>query len=220
VPLFALSDELIFPSPFLADEDGLLAIGGDLTPERLMLAYSMGIFPWYSHGEPIMWHAPNPRFVLFPEKIKISKSMKQLIRQDKYSITVNKTFPAVMKFCENVRRKDQEGTWITHEMKKAYCRLNELGHATSIEVWNKKTNWLVGGLYGVHIDDVFFGESMFHTESNTSKLALIYLAANFNYKIIDCQVHTEHLESMGAEYIPLHEFLQYLPYGKKQTEQI
>lgn len=206
MPVFRLTEELIFPSPFLAEEDGILAIGGDLSVERLLLAYQNGIFPWYSDDEPIIWHAPNPRFVLFPEKIKISRSLKQLINKEVYTITVNTSFSEVIENCSNIARAGQDGTWITQEMKQAYINLHKAGFATSVEVWNE--NKLAGGLYGVHINQVFFGESMFHLEPNTSKIALAFLAKMMNFKIIDCQVHTSHLESLGAEYISLAEFLK------------
>jgi leucyl/phenylalanyl-tRNA---protein transferase len=208
MPIYQLTDQPVFPSPFLADEDGILAIGGDLSTERLLTAYSHGIFPWFNDDEPIIWHAPDPRFVLFPEKIKISKSMKQLMRQNKFKVTVNQAFESVIKYCAATERKEQDGTWIIPEMIEAYCALHDLGHATSIEVWDHEL--LVGGLYGVHIGDVFFGESMFQNTSNASKLALIFLAQNLPYKIIDCQVHTSHLESLGAEYISLKQFLTYI----------
>lgn len=205
MPIFQLTESLVFPSPFLAEPDGLLAIGGDLTVERLILAYQNGIFPWYNTGDPILWHSPNPRFVLFPNKIKISKSLEQTIRNNNYSISVNKAFEEVINNCSKIQRNDQNDTWIIPEMKEAFIDLHKKGFATSIEVW--KNEELVGGLYGVSIGNCFFGESMFHKLPNTSKIALAFLAQNFDSKIIDCQVHTNHLESLGAEYIPLADFL-------------
>ena len=214
MPVYQLTKKLIFPHPSLAEPDGLLAIGGDLTTERLVLAYKNGIFPWYNEDEPILWFAPNPRFVLFPEKLKVSKSMKQLINKNEYLITLNQSFEDVIKNCKKVKRKNQNGTWITNDMEKAYKIMHKKGIAHSEEVWNKKEE-LVGGLYGVNLGTVFFGESMFHKENNTSKLALIYLGTKFDFSIIDCQVYTKHLASLGAENIPFNSF-----YAKivKETE--
>lgn len=208
MPIYKLSKELIFPDPLKA-EDGVLAIGGDLSPERLLLAYSNGIFPWYNEGEPIIWHAPDPRFVLFPENFYCSKSLKRLIKQEKYTFKVDTNFEAVIQNCKQIFREDQDGTWITNEMEKAYINLHELGFAHSIEVYNQE-NKLVGGLYGIKLGDVFFGESMFHLESNTSKLAFYHLVSHFQLKLIDCQVYTEHLESLGADDISLSRFLDLL----------
>ncbi|ADY53583.1 leucyl/phenylalanyl-tRNA/protein transferase [Pseudopedobacter saltans DSM 12145] len=206
--IFKLEEELIFPPCHLAEEDGLLAVGGDLSPERLLLAYTNGIFPWYSDDTPILWYAPHERFVLFPEKLKISKSMKQVIRSGKFEVTIDEAFPEVIKTCAKITRKDQDGTWITNDMQKAYIKLFRLGFAHSVEVWEEGS--LVGGLYGVLINKIFCGESMFSKTSNSSKLALIWLAENIDLKLIDCQVHTNHLESMGAEMISMEEYLKYL----------
>lgn len=206
MPVFQLTEELVFPHPMLANEDGLLAIGGDLSSERLLLAYQNGIFPWYNEGEPILWHAPNPRFVLFPKKIKISKSMKQVLKKGAFTVQLNTCFEEVLQHCKNAKRVGQDGTWITSDIEKAYTALHHQKIAHSIEVFNASNN-LVGGLYGIQLGSVFFGESMFQKESNASKVALIHLAQNFDLKLIDCQVHTDHLESMGAEEIPLEEFL-------------
>lgn len=205
--VFQLTDELIFPDPSYANTNGLLAIGGDLRVERLLLAYENGIFPWYSEGEPILWYATNPRFVLFPDQVKVSKSMRKLLSKNLFSVTENKAFIDVMKNCAEAKRPDQFGTWITDEMIEAYTKLFELGFARSIEVWNSE-NELVGGLYGVELNGCFFGESMFHRVSNASKVAFIHLCQNNNYKVIDCQTHTQHLESLGAEMIDLEEFLK------------
>lgn len=205
MPIFQLDEELIFPHPKLA-EDGILAVGGDLSPQRLLLAYKNGIFPWYNKGEPIIWHAPDPRFVLFPEKFRISKSLRLLINKNKYRCSFNANFEKVILNCKNITRKNQAGTWITEDMKKAYINLHKLGYAFSIEVYNLQ-NKLVGGLYGIKLGKVFFGESMFSKESNTSKIALSFLIKNVDLKLIDAQVHTNHLESLGAEHIPLDDFL-------------
>lgn len=208
MPIYQLSKDLIFPDPLLA-EDGIIAVGGDLSPERLLLAYRNGIFPWYNEGEPIIWHAPNPRFVLFPEDLYVSKTLKRLIKQEKYHYTINEDFEGVIRNCKLVKRDYQEGTWITNDMEKAYIQLNKLGFAHSIEVRNAN-NDLVGGLYGILLGKVFFGESMFHLESNTSKLAFHHLINSFDLELIDCQVYTEHLESLGALDIDMVEFLALL----------
>lgn len=208
MPIFKLTDELIFPHPQLA-EDGVLAIGGDLSPERLLLAYQNGIFPWYNQDEPIIWHAPDPRFVLFPRKFKRSKSLKQLIKKQIYHCSINQDFEGVINNCKTMIRKDHQGTWITKEMKSAYIQLHKLGFAYSVEV-NNSNDKLAGGLYGIKLGRVFFGESMFTKESNTSKIALAYLIDNLNLAVIDAQVHTPHMESLGAEHISLNQFLIFL----------
>ena len=185
--MILLGEEIIFPNVDVASPDGIVAIGGDLSPKRLILAYKSGIFPWYNEGEPIIWYSPDPRMVLFPGKLKISKSMKS-------------TF-----------RKDQAGTWITNDMRKAYIKLHELGIAKSVEVW--KNNELVGGLYGIDLDNIFCGESMFSKTSNASKIAFIHLSQKLeknNYKLIDCQVYNDHLASLGAEEISRKEFIDFL----------
>jgi leucyl/phenylalanyl-tRNA--protein transferase len=204
-----LTNKLWFPNVNEATDDGLLAIGGDLSVERLLLAYKTGIFPWFEIDTPVLWWSPNPRFVLFPEKLKISKSMRQVLRNRDYVVTVNKDFRSVITECSKVKRNEQEGTWITENMVNAYIKLHELGYVKSIEVWNKKT--LVGGLYGVDLGNgVFCGESMFAKESNVSKVGFITFTQNTNYKLIDCQVYTNHLESLGAEEISREEFLNFL----------
>ncbi len=208
MPVYQLTEELIFPHPKYA-EDGVLAIGGDLSPERLLLAYQNGIFPWYSDDEPIIWHAPDPRFVLFPEKFKKSKSLNQLINKQIYTCSLNQNFEDVMLNCKSITRKEDEGTWINNDMIEAYYRLYKYGLAQSVEVKNKAGK-LVGGLYGVKLGKVFFGESMFSIEPNTSKIALDYLIKNTDIKLIDTQVYTSHLESLGAEYISLNTFLTLL----------
>jgi leucyl/phenylalanyl-tRNA--protein transferase len=209
--MFLLGKKIEFPDVELASPDGILAIGGDLSPERLLLAYRNGIFPWYSEGEPIVWYSPEKRMVLFPEEIKVSKSMKQLIRRGTYHITWNENFEEVIKACQESPRKDQDGTWITEEMRLAYIRLHEMGHAKSVEVWREEE--LVGGLYGIDLGHVFCGESMFSREANTSKFAFINLAERLekdNYRLIDCQVYTAHLASLGALEIPRKEFTKLL----------
>ncbi len=201
-------DKIWFPAPELANEDGLLAIGGDLSVQRLLLAYRSGIFPWFSEGDPILWYSPHDRFVLFPEKLKISSSMLKVLGSGNFRITCNEAFPEVINACANSIRKDQEGTWITDTMKSAYIQLYHLGYAHSVEVW--ENDLLVGGLYGVQVNHVFCGESMFARVSNASKVALIYLCQHYNFKLIDCQVYTSHLESMGAGFISLDEYLALL----------
>lgn len=207
--IFQLSEDTIwFPKSELADEDGLLAVGGDLSPARLILAYQNGIFPWFSEESPILWYAPHERFVLFPEKLKLSKTMRKLLKTNKFKLTFNTAFPDVIRACATISREDQLGTWITNDMEKAYIQLFELGYAHSVEVWEK--DQLVGGLYGVEMNSVFCGESMFSKVSNASKVALISLCQNKNYKLIDCQVHSDHLESLGAEFISTNQFMEFL----------
>jgi len=211
--MFCVNDKLVFPPVQLSNSEGLLAIGGDLSVERLALAYKSGIFPWYNEGEEILWWSPDPRMVLFPNEIKISKSMRSLIRKNKYKITENTAFEQVIKLCSSMPRKDQSGTWLHKDMIEAYINLFHHGKAYSVEVWNE-ANQLVGGLYGVLSNEqVISGESMFHLEPNTSKLAFIHLAqkaAEENIKVIDCQLYTNHLASLGAREIPRNEFISYL----------
>lgn len=207
--IFRLNHTIEFPPVHLAEEDGLLAIGGDLSVERLLLAYRSGIFPWYSAGEPILWHSPNPRFVLFPHHLKVSKSMLQWIKKKKHHVTFNHAFKEVIEHCSAIERKDQDGTWIVDEMKEAYISLHETGVAISVEVWNE-SNELVGGLYGVLLHHFFAGESMFSKEPNCSKWALICLLEQYQLRLIDCQVYTEHLESLGAEMIDRADYLSLL----------
>ncbi|WP_017257081.1 leucyl/phenylalanyl-tRNA--protein transferase [Pedobacter arcticus] len=206
--IFQLSDELIFPDPELAEADGLLAVGGDLSLERLLLAYQNGIFPWFNEDDPILWYSPPERFVLFPREVKISKSMRQILNSKKFKVTYNQHFDAVIKNCAECNRAGQDGTWINSLMLDAYARLHQKGYVHSIEVWEDKE--LVGGLYGVLINEVFCGESMFSKKSNASKTALIWLCENANIKLIDCQVYTEHLESMGAKMVNRANFLALL----------
>lgn len=204
-----LSQKIAFPDVSEATFEGLLAVGGDLSSERLIHAYSKGIFPWFEDDEPLLWWSPDPRFVLFPENLKISKSMKQILRKNVFEVTVNKDFKSVIEHCSIAKREGQDGTWITDQMTKAYTKLHQLGYAKSVEVW--QNNELVGGLYGVDLGNkVFCGESMFTKVSNASKVGFITFVQNSNYKLIDCQVHTKHLESLGAGSIPRTEFLRFL----------
>lgn len=195
---YRLEERLAFPHPSLADDDGLLAIGGDLSAERLLLAYEHGIFPWYSEETPILWYAPSTRFVLYPLELKISKSMRQFMRKSVLRNRHNTAFHEVIQRCADAQRPGQDGTWITADMQKAYIRLHELGFAHSIETFDEQDK-LVGGLYGVQIGEVFCGESMFADVSNASKLAFIYLCQQFKFKLVDCQVYTDHLSSLGAK---------------------
>ena len=204
-----LTYEIKFPEVAQASPEGLLAIGGDLSVERLLLAYRSGIFPWFDKTQPILWWSPDPRFVLFPEKLKISKSMKQLFNRKAFDITYNTCFDKIIEECSKIKRKGQKGTWITSEMIKAYTKLHELGFATSVEVWLEGE--LVGGLYGVDLKNgIFCGESMFSKMSNASKYGFIAFIQDTNFKLIDCQVFTEHLASLGAEEINRKAFLSYL----------
>jgi len=212
MPIYRLSDDLAFPLPSNAEEDGLLAIEGDLCPERLLLAYSNGIFPWFSDDEPILWWSPDPRFVVYPKDIRVSHSMKKLFKHNTYKVSYDTCFRDVIFNCSNLRK--ETGTWITNEMIEAYCKLHELGYAHSVETWHQGK--LVGGLYGVSIGKCFFGESMFSTMDNASKTAFISLGKVLKEKgfsIIDSQVHTTHLESLGAVYISRKKFLELVKEG-------
>lgn len=197
--MFIVSDELCFPPVELAGEDGLLAIGGDLSLNRLLLAYKNGIFPWYNEDEPICWWSPNPRFVLYPSQIKISSSMKTVLHNGRFRFTINKSFADVIQNCKTVARKGQDGTWISAAMQKAYINMHNNGYAHSAETW--LDGKLVGGLYGIRLGNIFFGESMFSHESNASKFAFIKYVQQLqqeNVTLIDCQLYTKHLESLGA----------------------
>jgi leucyl/phenylalanyl-tRNA---protein transferase len=208
--LFALDTELIFPPVHLAEPDGLLAIGGDLGTERLLLAYRNGIFPWYE-GDHILWWCPDPRFVLIPSELKVSKSMGQLLKRQTFTFTINKAFPEVIANCKMISRRGQNGTWITEEIREAYTRMHQLGFAHSAEVW--QNDELVGGLYGIRMGQLFFGESMFSKVSNASKYAFISYVQHLmteNVQLIDCQVYTEHLESLGARMMARQNFVQLL----------
>ncbi len=207
--VFQLDDDVVlFPKPSLAEEDGLLAVGGDLRVERLLEAYALGIFPWYSEDTPVLWYAPHERFVLFPKEVRVSKSMKKVMMRNEFTITFNQAFEQVIDNCSSIFRKDQDGTWIVDDMKRAYISLHQNGFANSIEVWNNGE--LVGGLYGILVGKVFCGESMFSKVSNASKAALIFLAHSFDLELIDCQIYSEHLDSMGAKLIPQIDFSRIL----------
>jgi len=203
-----LDDEIIFPDVALAEPDGLLAVGGDLSLERLVLAYRSGIFPWYSEDDPILWYAPHERCVIYPDRIKISKSMFVSLKKQIFTVTLNQAFEQVITHCATTPRFGQDGTWITTEMQNAYINLHKNGIAHSIEVWQNEK--LVGGLYGIKIGNVFCGESMFSLASNASKTALIFLAKNFRLELIDCQLPNDHLMSLGAEMISMHAYLEVL----------
>jgi len=217
--IFRLPEEIYFPSPELAEDDGLLAVGGDLGVERLLLAYSMGIFPWYDEDSPVLWWSPDPRLVLLPEEMKVSRSLRQTIKKGEYDVTFDTAFDKVIMSCAGANRKEQDGTWITDDMMDAYQRLHEAGFAHSVE--SRYEGELAGGLYGVALGGVFFGESMFAGRSNASKVAfvkLVELLKQWGYRMIDCQVTTEHLVRFGAREIPRTEFLKLLKkYLKIQT---
>jgi leucyl/phenylalanyl-tRNA---protein transferase len=206
--IFRLDERMLFPDPALAEPDGLLAVGGDLSVERLLLAYRNGIFPWFSDEMPILWYSPHQRFVLFPDDLKLSKSMRQIMRSDKFAVTHDRAFDQVIDACSSVKRNDRDGTWITVDMKAAYIKLHQRGYAHSVEVWQEDN--LAGGLYGVKTGNVFCGESMFSHISNASKIALVHLCHSGLYKLIDCQVHTAHLESMGAGMISREDYIKLL----------
>ena len=200
--MFLLNKELFFPPVTMADEDGLLAIGGDLSTERLLLAYRSGIFPWYNEDEPICWWSPDPRFVLFPDELKVSNSMKTVLQNGKFRFTINRAFTPVIQNCKTISRKGQGGTWISPAMQNAYTALHESGYAHSAETW--QNGELVGGLYGIRLGKIFFGESMFSLHNNASKFAFINYVQQLqkeNVQLIDCQLHTNHLESLGAKMI-------------------
>lgn len=200
-----------FPPVETAGEEGIVAIGGDLSTERLLAAYKNGIFPWYNEGEPIIWWCPDPRFVLFPAHLKISKSMQAVLRNGTFRFTINKAFEAVIQNCKTISRKEQDGTWITAPVQKAYTALHQLGYAHSAEAW--VNGELAGGLYGVRLGNVFFGESMFSNKSNASKFAFINYVQQLQKEgvvLIDCQVYTEHLESLGAVMIERKDFIELL----------
>ncbi len=210
LPYLLHGRELAFPDVELAlcEPDGLLAVGGDLSPERLTEAYRNGIFPWYNESEPILWWSPDPRMVLFPERLHVARSLRKLLHKGRYTITFDRDFASVIEQCAALR---EGGTWITRDMRQAYCRLHQLGLAHSVECWRDRK--LVGGLYGVALGRVFFGESMFSLETNASKVALVRLVERlreYGYRMMDCQVHSGHLQSLGAQDIPRVEFLRML----------
>jgi leucyl/phenylalanyl-tRNA--protein transferase len=209
--MYRLTDALLFPSPEQASAEGIVAVGGDLQPERVMLAYRKGIFPWFESDDFLLWWSPDPRMVLFPDRLKISKSMRTVLRKKHFDVTFNKAFDQVVEACAKVKRFGQNGTWITSGLMEVYSALHTQGHAHSVEVWEEGS--LVGGLYGIDLGTVFCGESMFSKSSNASKVALIFLVKELKknkYKLIDCQVPTQHLASMGAEPISRTKFLTFL----------
>lgn len=213
MPVYQLTEEVMFPNPELAEDDGLLAIGGDLSFERLLLAYCNGIFPWYSDDEPILWWCPKPRFVIKPNEVNVSKSMKRVFNKREFKVTFDNDFEGVIRNCKELR-ENKEGTWITNEIMSAYIDLFKRGFATSVEVYKEEK--LVGGLYGVKIGRCFFGESMFSTETNASKVALISMCRRLekeDYIFLDCQMHTNHLESMGGNFVSWEEFKEMLQEG-------
>ena len=211
--MYFLTSKIEFPDIENASEDGLLAVGGDLSVERLLLAYHSGIFPWYEEGQPILWWSPDPRMVLFPSKLKVSNSLSKVIESNRFTITYNTNFLEVIRHCATVERNGQLGTWITNDMINAYDELNKKGYAQSVEVW--LDNKLVGGLYGINLQEekIFCGESMFSLERDASKVALFHLVEKLkleNYQLIDCQMYTRHLENLGAEEISRKDFKNYL----------
>lgn len=211
MPVYQLTDKLIFPPPELAEKNGLLAIGGDLSPERLLLAYSRGIFPWFSEGDPILWWATTPRLVIFPDEFKIPNRLSRMVRQQKFTVTADTSFAQVIHACATIGDRRQKGTWITADMIEAYCRLHDMGFAHSVECWlNEK---LAGGIYGISLGGTFFGESMFSREPNSSKVALVALVSKlkaWDFDLIDCQMKTKHLLQFGAREIPGQEFQKLL----------
>ncbi len=209
--MYFLSKELFFPPVSEANPDGILAIGGDLSPERLILAYKSGIFPWFEEGEPIFWWSPNPRMVLFLDELVVSKSTRNILNRNILKVTFNQNFREVISNCQKIKRDGQNGTWITNNMIESYCKLQEMGIAKSVEVW--QNDELVGGLYGIDLGHIFCGESMFSKVSNASKVAFIALVNQLkkgDYKVLDCQVYNEHLESLGCREIGRTEFMELL----------
>lgn len=204
MPVYLLTEELLFPPPHLAEDGGLLAVGGDLSEERLLLAYSSGIFPWYSDDEPILWWSPDPRLVLYPNELNVSGSLRKVLRKQVFRVTMDAAFPQIIAACASIR----DSTWIIDDMIRAYCRLHESGYAHSVEVW--QDGELAGGLYGVSLGRCFFGESMFSRRSNASKVALYHLVEHvkaLHFDLIDCQVTSDHLLRLGAREIPRRQFL-------------
>ena len=217
MPVFLLSDDIAFPPPHLATKEGLLAVGGDLTQKRLLLAYQMGIFPWFSNNEPIMWWSPDPRLVLFPEEIMVSRTLKKTIKKKMFHVTMDSAFVQVINLCAQVRLQNNQDTWIVEEMIDAYCKLYELGFAHSVEAWYQGE--LAGGLYGVSLGGSFFGESMFTLVSNASNVALVRLVeylVSRSFDMIDCQITTQHLIQFGAKEIPRVRFLKTLHHSLKK----
>lgn len=219
MPVFQLSDKLVFPPVSFAEKDGLLAVGGDLSPERLLLAYRNGIFPWYSEGQPLLWWSPSPRLVIFPDEFKIPGRLARVVRKGKFTLSMDRSFRQVISACATTGERKTKGTWITGEMIEAYCQLHEMGFAHSVECWQAEE--LAGGLYGIALGGVFFGESMFSRQPNSSKIALVSLVhtlQEWDFDLIDCQLQTAHLMQFGAREIPGREFQKIL--GKSVLRQI
>ena len=218
--MYWLTDRLVFPPVEEAEEWGGLAVGGDLSPERLLLAYQSGIFPWYDESQPIVWYAPDPRFVLFPSHLHVSRRMRPILNQRRFSVTYDTHFQEVIHQCQQIQRPGQSGTWITEEMREAYYQLHLLGHAHSVEVWQEDK--LVGGLYGLVLGSIFFGESMFSQVDNASKVGFITfvrLLEECGCSLVDCQVRTPHLERWGAKDIPRRAYMELLAHGLQQPKQ-
>lgn len=217
MPVYLLPEEIAFPPPQLAEKNGLLAVGGDLSPERLLLAYRMGIFPWYTAGDPILWWSPDPRLVLFPGCLHVSKSLQKVLDRNRFHVTMDRAFETVITACAAIRRAQGDGTWIGPDMITAYCTLHQLGFAHSVETW--QADELCGGLYGVSLGGFFFGESMFANISNASKVALVFLTRylmQHSFDMIDCQVTTHHMVRMGAVEMPREQFLSKLSTSLKK----
>ncbi|TYO97091.1 leucyl/phenylalanyl-tRNA--protein transferase [Geothermobacter ehrlichii] len=214
MPVYRLGDALVFPPPHLAEANGLLAVGGDLASERLLLAYSMGIFPWFNEGDPLLWWSPDPRCVLFPGELHVSRSLAKTLRRGRYRISFDQAFDQVVELCAGLRRRSQEGTWITPQMQEAYGRLHRLGYAHSVEAWHEGE--LAGGLYGICLGRFFFGESMFSRRRDASKVAFVTLVRSLqaaNFLLIDCQLPSPHLHSLGARDLDRERFLHLLDLG-------
>ena len=215
--IFRIPRRLQFPDPSFADPSGLLGVGGDLTPDRLLLAYRSGIFPWYSAGQPILWWSPDPRMVLYTEQLRVQRSLAKRIRQGRYTVTLDTSFAEVLRRCAEVPRPGQDGTWITQEMTEAYEHLHALGHAHSVEAWEEGE--LVGGLYGVAVGRLFSGESMFALRPDASKVAFVHLVRQlwqWGFPLVDCQVHTQHLQRFGAIEIARADYLEHVRHLSQQ----
>ena len=209
--MFQLGEDYIFPHPSNADKNGIVAYGGDLNPLRILEAYKLGVFPWFESDQNLMWWSPDPRMILYTDKFKVSKSFKAFLKKSNYKVTFNKDFELVINSCANIKRINQKGTWITEGLIKSFIDLHKMGKAISVEIWEDDD--IVGGLYGLDLDDIFCGESMFSKSSNASKIALYYLTKELrknNYRFIDCQVPSEHLKSLGGEVISRSNFLDLL----------
>lgn len=211
MPVFQLTEEIVFPPVDLAEPDGLLAVGGDLSEDRLLAAYSLGIFPWYSEGSPLLWWSPDPRTVLLPAELKVSRRLERVIRREEFQVTFDRAFAEVVRNCVEVHRTRSGGTWITAEMAEAYVRLHRIGLAHSVEAW--QSGELAGGLYGISLGGVFCGESMFTLRSNASKVAFVTLVRRLGergFSLIDCQMKTDHLASFGAREVARSDFIELL----------